>query len=86
VQAIAATERPANKVTQHAFDLPKGSRIEVRAELLLPVSCTTLRILHKDNVIIILACYSSCTCLIIAHGPHCAYGQKLHRQHALGQV
>lgn len=29
VQAIAATERPASKVTSQVFELPKGSRIEV---------------------------------------------------------
>lgn len=29
VQAIAATERPASKVTSQVYELPKGSRIEV---------------------------------------------------------
>ena len=29
VHAVAATERPAQKVTEQAFDLPKGSRVKV---------------------------------------------------------
>jgi hypothetical protein len=29
VQAVAATERPANKVTGQVYELPKGSRISV---------------------------------------------------------
>lgn len=29
VQAVAATERPANKIEEQVFDLPKGSKIKV---------------------------------------------------------
>jgi hypothetical protein len=35
VQAVAATERPATKVTSQRYELPRGSRIEVRPQLLL---------------------------------------------------